>query len=100
VSFANEHQRQVRERREIAAGADRAAAGHERVHMRVQQIEQAIERAAANAGVALGEDVGAQRHHRAHRAPRQQLADAGRVAAQEVALQIAERVLRDLDFSQ
>ena len=83
---------EVRERREVAAGADRSAARHDRVDARVERVDQPVERRAPDAGVALREHVGAQRHHRAHRARRQRLADAGRVAAQQVALQLAERV--------
>ena len=36
---------EVRERREVAAGADRAAARHARVHAAVEQLDQPLERA-------------------------------------------------------
>ena len=85
----------MRERREVAARADRAAARHERVHAAVEQLDEALERGAANAGEALGEHVRAQRHRRAHRAHRQRLADAGRMAAQQIELQRAERAARN-----
>ena len=62
------------ERRQVAAGADGAAAGHHRMHARVERVDQPIERLAADAGVALGQHVGAQRHHRPHGARRQRLA--------------------------
>ena len=52
LAFADEHEREVRERREVAAGADRAAARHDRVHAGVEQRDQRIERARADAGVA------------------------------------------------
>jgi hypothetical protein len=86
--------------RASAAGADRAAARHDRVNARVQRVDQAVECRAPDAGVALREDVGAQRHHRAHGARRQRLADAGRMAAQQVALQRAEGAARNLDLRQ
>ena len=54
----------------------------------------------ADAREALGEHVGAQRHRRAHVAHRQRIADAGGVAAQQVALQRFQRVGRDLDFGE
>ncbi len=95
VAFADQHQRQVRERREVAAGADRPAARHARVHAAVEQREQQLERRAPDAGEALRQDVGAQRHRRAHGADRQRLADAGGVAAQQIQLQRAERVARN-----
>ena len=40
MPFADQHQRQVRERREVAARADRSAARHARMHARVEQREQ------------------------------------------------------------
>ena len=45
--------------------------------------------------IALGQHVGAQRHRRAHDRYRQRFADAGGVAAQQVDLQLGERVGRD-----
>ena len=84
-----EHEREVRQRREVAAGADRAAARHARMDAAVEQREQRLERLDADAGEALRQHVGAQRHRRAHRAHRQRLADAGGVAAQQVELQRA-----------
>ena len=56
----------------------------------VEQREQRLERLDADARVALGQDVAAQRHRGAHRAHRQRLADAGRVAAHQVHLQGVE----------
>ena len=46
LALADQHQRQVRERRQIAARADRPAAGHERMHAAVEQREQRVERSA------------------------------------------------------
>ena len=96
LAFADQHQREVRERREVAARADRAARRHARMHAAVEQRDQRLERLDADAGEALGQHVRAQRHRRAHGADRQRLADAGGVAAQQVELQRVERVGRDL----
>ena len=86
LAFADQHQREVRERREVAARADRAAATARRgCTPRVEQRDQRVERLDADAGEALGQHVRAQRHRRAHGAHRQRLADAGGVAAQQVA---------------
>ena len=57
---------EMRQRREIAAGADRAAAGDARVHAPIEQLDEQVERAATDSGEALREHVGAQRHRRAH----------------------------------
>ena len=100
VPFADQHERQVRQRREVAARADRSAARHDRMDARVERVDQPIERRAPDARVALREHVRAQRHHRAHGARRQRLADARRVAAQQVPLELAERVSRNLDLGQ
>ena len=67
---------------------------------RVEQRDQRVERLEPDAGEALRQHVRAQRHRRAHGADRQRLADAGRVAAQQVELQRFERVGRDLDVGE
>ena len=95
-----EHERQVRQRREVAARPDRSAARHDRMDARVERVDQPVERRAPDAGVALREHVRPQRHHRPHRARRQRLADAGRVAAQQVPLQRPQRVPRNLHLGQ
>ena len=61
VAFADEHQRQVRERGEVAAGADRSARRHAGVHAGVEQRDERLDGLDANSGVALGEHVRAQR---------------------------------------
>jgi len=90
----------MRERGKIAAGADRAAAGDDRVHPRVERRDQRVERRATHAGVALGEHIRAQRHHRADRGYAQRRVDAGRVAPEQVTLQRGQRGPRDLDFGE
>ncbi len=59
--------------------------------------EETLERRAPHARIAFGEDVRAQHHHGAHRADRQRLGNARGVAAQQVALEIAERGRWNLD---
>ena len=98
--FADQDQREVRQRREVAAGADRAARRHHRVHAAVQQRDQQVERLEPDAGEPLGQHVGAQRHRRAHDGHRQRLADAGGMAAQQVDLQLRQRVVRDLHLGE
>jgi hypothetical protein len=99
-SFADEDERQVGERREVAARADGSAARDHGMDARVERVDQPVERRAADPREPFREDVGAQNHHRPHRARRQRLADAGRMAPQQVALQVAERRLRNLHFRQ
>ncbi len=97
-ALADQHQREVRERREIAAGPHRAAARHARVHAVVEQREQRVERLDADAGISFRQHVGAQRHRRAHRAHRERRIDAGGMTAQQVQLQLREVGLVDPRF--
>jgi hypothetical protein len=60
------------------------------VHPGVQQRQQGLDRLDARARIPFREHVGAQRRHGAHRAYRQRFADARRVAAQQVHLQLGE----------
>ena len=85
----------MRERREVAAGADRAAARHARQHAAVEALEQQLDRLDARARVALRERVRAQEHRRAHDLVRVRLADAAGVAAQEPELELLGQLLRD-----
>jgi hypothetical protein len=83
---ADHRQRHVRERREVAAGPDRAAQRHMRDHAAVQHLRQArhgVRRDAAEAG---GEDVQPDRHHGPHRVGPHGRAHAGGVAHQQAAL--------------
>ena len=70
------------------------------MHAAIQQIDQPFERRDADARIALRQHVGAKRHHRADGAHRQRIVDARGMAAKEIELELAERVLRDRDFRQ
>jgi hypothetical protein len=100
VSLADQHEREMRERREIAARPDGPAARHDGMHPRVERGDQQLERRPPDPRVPFRQDVGAQRHHRAHRARRQGRVDARRVAAQQVPLERAQRVPGNLHFRQ
>ena len=95
LTLADEDERQVGKRREIATRANRAAARHARVDAVVEEVQQPLERRAPDAREALGQDVRPQRHRGTDGSNRQGVTDAGGVAAQEVHLQRAERVTRD-----
>ena len=91
VAFADQDEREVGKRREVATRADRATARDARMHIAVEQLDQLFERAAANAGVTLREDVRPQQHGRTHGAHRQRFADAGGMASQQIQLKRAQR---------
>jgi hypothetical protein len=99
-AFADEDERDVRERGEVAAGADRAPRGHDGMHTGVQQCDEHVERLDPDAGVSLREHVRAQRHDRAHDRRRQRFADARGVAPQQIQLEAIELVGRNRDVGQ
>jgi hypothetical protein len=100
LAFADQDEREMRQRREIATRANRAAARDSRVHAPVQHFHQQIERAPPDARESFGEHVGAKRHRRADGSRRQKVADSSRMAAKEIQLKRAERVAWDSCFSQ
>ena len=95
LALADQRQREVRERREIAARADRAAARHARQDAAVEALDQQLDGLDARARVALRERVRAQQHRGAHDLVRVRLADAAGVAAEEAQLELLGQLLRD-----
>ena len=95
LSLADERQREMSERREIAARAHRAARRDVRDDPGVEHREQELDGLDAGAGIPLGDRVGPQHHRRADDVVGIRLADATRVAAQEPQLQLLGLVLRD-----
>ena len=93
LALADQRQREVRERREVAARADRAAARDARQHAAVEALEQQLDGLDARARVALRERVRAQEHRRANDLVRVGLADAAGVAAQEPQLELLGQLL-------
>ena len=92
LPFAHQHQRQVRQRRQVAGRAHGALLGDHGVDAVVQQVQQPLHDHRAHAGKALGQHVGAQQGHGARLRPRQGRAHAARVAADEVDLQLLQPV--------
>ena len=93
-------EREMRERREIAARADASLLRNRRIQPGVQHAEQQLGELEARAGIALRDHVRAQQHHRAHLALGQQIADAGGMAANEIDLQLGESLRRNRDLGQ
>ena len=96
LALADEREREMRERREVAARADRSARGHVRQHAAVQALEQQLDRRDVRAREPLRERVRAQQHRRAHDVVRIRLADAAGMAAQEPELELLAELLRDV----
>ena len=97
-ALADQHQREVRQRSQVAAGAQRAARGHHRVHAGSQQVEQQLHRLEPHARAALGERVGAQQRGRPHDLDGERIADPAGVAAQQVQLQLGRLLRLDVDI--
>ena len=94
-AFADQAQRQVRERREIARRADRAAARNHRQHVVVEQREQRIDQLGAHTRDAGSKAVRLEQQHAPHDRRRERLADAARVTAHEIELQLPHLVRGD-----
>ncbi len=100
LALADEREREVRERREVAAGAHRALLGDRRVEAGAEHPAEQVHELWASTGDSLREHVGAEQHHRPHLALREPRADAGRMAAHEVHLQLRELVRRDREVGE
>ena len=94
-AFADQAQRQVCERGEIAGRADGAAARDHREHVVVEQREQRVDQFGAYAGDAGREAVRLEQQHAAHERRCERLADAARVTAHEIELQLPDLIRGD-----
>ncbi len=100
LALADQDQRQVGERRQVAGGADRSLARHDRVHAGVEQLDEALDHDRPDPGVPPGEHVGAEQEHGAHDVLAERLAHPAGVGAQQVELQPGELVGGDLDVGE
>ncbi len=94
-AFANHHEGKMRERGEVAAGAYGALLGDHRMNAGVEQRDKKFEDLDAGSAEALGEDVGAQQKHGARFGLAEGIANAARVAADEVGLQLRQVLIRN-----
>src|SRR5690606_35541731 len=88
LAFADQAQRDVRERSEVAGCADRAARRNDRQHVVLEQGEQRLYDFGSCAGEACSEGIRFQEQDEPHDRARQRVADAARVAAHQVQLQL------------
>ena len=86
---ADERQREVGERREVARRADAPLLGHDRVDARGEEVEKPVDEQRPAAAVAEGERVRPEQEHRPDDLARERRPDARRVAHQEVLLEPA-----------
>src|SRR5438045_8971518 len=71
-SFADERQRQMRERREIAARPDASLLRNRRMQLRVEHGDEQLGEIRARSGVSFGNDVRSEQHNGAIFALREQ----------------------------
>ena len=99
-SLADQRESEMREWREIAARADASLLRNRRVQARIEHGDEQLRKVGARAGVAFGDHVRAQQHHRTNLALGEQWTDAGGVTSHEVDLELGEALLWDRDFGQ
>ncbi len=95
LSLADEREREMGERREIARRSHRAAAGYDRQDSAVEKRQEQLDRLDAGTGVALRERVRAQEHRRPDDLVGIRIADSARVRAQQPQLQLRGLLLGD-----
>ena len=66
LAFADHREREMRERREVARGADRALRRDARVHLRVEHRDERVDEERAHARMTEREHLRAQEDHPAH----------------------------------
>ena len=95
VAFADQRQRHVRQRCEVARGADRTLRRHIGHEARVVHGQQRVDHHFAHARVAARQAGGLEREHEAHDLGRERFADADAVRADQVELQRLQLRLAD-----
>ncbi len=88
------------ERRQISTRTDRPSRRNDGDHTVVHHGDQQIDGIEPDAGKAFRQHIHAQRHRRPDNGNRQRLTDAGGVAAQQVDLQLRERVMGNPHFGE
>src|SRR5262245_48246823 len=88
------------ERREVAAGADAAPAGNNRVYIVVEKIAQPFDHDRPHAGESFGKDVGAHQDQRPDFLLRERVADSRSMAADQVLLKLPQFGCADMNSSQ
>ena len=100
LAFTDQRQREMGQRRQIAARAHAALLGDLGVQLGVEHAYQEIHDVRPAAGMAFGKHVGTQDHHRAHFPHRKWRPDASRVASHQIDLELCEPVVGDRDVGQ
>src|SRR6266404_1452683 len=100
LAFANQGQSEMRERREIAAGADRAFLRNEWVDAPVEHFTKHLDDFEADPAESESKHVGAQQHHRARLRLRKWIANSASVTANKIELELSQSIVRDANVGQ
>ena len=87
IPFTNHRESKMRERGEVAAGSHRSAGRNDRMNMVIQNGYECLQYNRPNPTQSFGEHIGTQQQHGADFIDGQRLANAARMAADQVALQ-------------
>ena len=96
LPLPHERERQMSERRKVAARPDRSARRHPREHAAVQALEQELDRRDVRARETLRKRIRTEQHRRTHDVVGIRLTHAARVAAQQAELELLRELLRDV----
>ena len=93
-AFADQHQRGVRERGEVAGRSDAPVSRDDRMDPPIQHVAKQVDHVCSHAGMSGRERIRAEQQDRAHHVFGKRGADAHRVASHEVTLQSAQIPVR------
>ena len=88
LALADQHEREVGERREVPGGPDRATAGDHRDDVALQQAEEQLDELDPHARVSAAQRGGEQEHHPAHDLGVERRTGADGMRAQQVDLEL------------
>jgi hypothetical protein len=91
-AFADDDQREMRERSQIATRSYRAFGGDDRVDPCIEHGHEQVNELRPHTTVSLGEDIGAQQEHSPRLSFAERLAEAAGVAANQVGLELGQTV--------
>jgi len=100
LALADEREREVGERRQVAAGPDRSLRWDHGQDVSIEQRDELLERLEPDAREALRQHVRAQQHERPRLGRSERRADARGVRAHQVHLQLAQPIVRDADVGE
>ena len=95
LANADQHPRQVRQRRQVARDAGRAALWHDRQCVVLQQGQQGIDDFIAHTRQAMRQAGRLQQQHQAHDRRRQRRADTDTVRKNQIALHLRQVIVAD-----